>query len=125
MKVLIIDDEAIVRLALRRALEYRGHQVIEAEGGQAGISLWLNESPDLVFLDVLMPGQNGLQVLQEVGKSNKAIVLLMSAYSGVHEERDMADLGADDFLKKPFDDVFVAVQIGERLVNERGKGKKG
>src|SRR5688572_17492796 len=106
MRVLVIDDEPIVRLALRRALEKRGHTVIEAEGGKSGIQLWLNESPDLVFLDVLMPGQSGLQVLREIGKSNEAVVLLMSAYSGAHAESDIADIGADGFLKKPFENVF-------------------
>jgi DNA-binding response OmpR family regulator len=121
MKVLVIDDEPIIRLALKRALESKGHQVLEADGGKAGIGLWLNQSPDLVFLDVLMPGQSGLQVLREIGKSNKAVVLLMSAYSGAHAESDMADIGADGFLKKPFDNVFDAVETGERLVNGGSK----
>lgn len=119
MKVLVIDDEPIIRLALKRALESKGHTVFEADGGKTGIALWLNQSPDLVFLDVLMPGQSGLQVLREIGKSNKAIVLLMSAYSGAHAESDMADIGAQGFLKKPFENVFEAVEIGERLVNAR------
>ncbi len=121
MKVLVIDDEAIVRLALKRALELKGHKVFEAEEGRAGVKVWLNESPDLVYLDVLMPGQSGLQVLKEVGKSNKAVVLLMSAYSGAHGENDIREIGADGFLKKPFEDVFKAIEEGERLVHGRGK----
>ncbi len=125
MKVLVIDDEPIVRLALKRALESRGHSVIEADGGKSGIESWLNQSPDLVFLDVLMPGQSGLQVLREIGKSNKAVVLLMSAYSGAHAESDMANIGAHGFLKKPFENIFEAVETGERLVNAGTKNKKG
>jgi DNA-binding response OmpR family regulator len=121
MKVLVIDDEPIIRLALKRALESRGHEVLEADGGKIGIELWLNQSPDLVFLDVLMPGQSGLQVLREIGKSNSAVVLLMSAYSGAHAESDMANIGAHGFLKKPFDNIFDAVEMGERLVNGGSK----
>ena len=124
MKVLVIDDEPIVRLALKRALESRGHQVMEADGGKSGIELWLNQSPDLVFLDVSMPGQSGLQVLREIGKSNQAIVLLMSAYSGAHAESDMANIGAHGFLKKPFENVFDAVETGEKLVSGGSKSKK-
>ena len=124
MKVLVIDDEPIVRLALKRALEAKGHDVLEADGGKRGIDLWLNQSPDLVFLDVLMPGQSGLQVLREIGNSNRAKVLLMSAYSGAHAESDMAGIGADGFLKKPFENIFEAVEAGERLVDARANSKK-
>lgn len=119
MKVLIVDDEPIVRLALKRALETKGHVVSEAENGKQGIQLWLNEGPDLVFLDVLMPGQSGLQVLEEIGESDCAVVILMSAYSGAHGESDMANLGVDDFLKKPFDDIFKAIENGENLVRSK------
>lgn len=119
MRVLIVDDEPIIRLALRRALETRQHTVFEAENGGDGLSIWKSQNPDLVFLDVLMPGQSGLQVLEEVGNSNKSIVLLMSAYSGIHGAHDMKQTEAHGFLKKPFEDIFEIIQIGERLVHER------
>ncbi len=123
MKVLVVDDEAIVRLALKRALELKGHTVTEAENGEEGKKKWLNESPDLVFLDILMPGQSGLQVLQDIGDLNESVVVLMSAYSGVHNESEMAELQADHFLKKPFEDIFRAIEMGERLVHERQNKK--
>src|SRR4051812_1818587 len=112
MKVLVVDDEPIIRLALKRALELKGHQVLEAQNGAEGKVKWLNESPDLIFLDVLMPGQSGLQVLQDIGNLNKSVVILMSAYSGAHAESDIPGLGADSFLKKPFENVFLAIEKG-------------
>ena len=65
MKVLIIDDEPIIRRALGRVFKKRGHEVLEAEGGESGLEKWKSSGPDLVFLDVLMPDLNGPQVIDD------------------------------------------------------------
>ncbi|MGE3972904.1 MAG: response regulator [Bdellovibrionales bacterium] len=116
MKVLVVDDESIIRRALGRALQSRGHQVLEASDGEAGKKIWLEESPDVVFLDILMPGLSGLQVLAEVRKSNKAKVILMSAYTGHGSKEEALQDGADLFIKKPFQDIFEMVRVAENLV---------
>ncbi|MCB0384469.1 MAG: response regulator, partial [Bdellovibrionales bacterium] len=59
MRVLIVDDEPLVRRALKRVAEMRGHEVVEAENGSQGLEKWKQENPQLVFLDVLMPGLSG------------------------------------------------------------------
>jgi two-component system, response regulator PdtaR len=121
MRALVIDDEPIIRRALSRALQSRGHQVLEAVDGESGLRVWLAESPDIVFLDILMPGLSGLQVLAEVRKSNKAKVILMSAYTGHHSGKESLQEGADLFVSKPFQDIFEMVKVAEGLVNDSSK----
>lgn len=118
MKVLIVDDEPLVRRSLKKVFERAGHDVVCAEDGITACELWPQYNPDLVFLDVLMPGMSGPQVLQEIKAQNNVKVVLMSAYSGDHDTRSAKELGADIFIAKPFDDIFNVVKIGEGLFNE-------
>lgn len=120
MKILIVDDEPLVRKSLSRACTSRGHQVIEAQDGAEGLSKWLSEKPDLVFLDVLMPGLNGPQVLKEIGSQRTGKVILMSAYSGEHNVQTATQIGADLFIAKPFDDIFEVVARAEDLGKNGG-----
>ena len=118
MKVLVIDDEPLVRLSLKRALQKGGHTVEEAEDGQSGLDKWRVFAPDLVFLDVLMPRLSGpdlLRTLAGTGKGN-AKVVLMSAFTGEYDLEKAKSLGADLFIPKPFEDVFQVTQLGEDLV---------
>lgn len=115
MKILIVDDEPLVRKSLSRACASKGHQVIEAVDGIEGVSKWQLEKPDLVFLDVLMPGLSGPQVLKEVGLQRSGKVILMSAYSGEHNVQTATQIGADLFIAKPFDDIFLVVAQAEKL----------
>lgn len=114
MKVLIVDDEPLVRRSLIRAMTARGHQCVEAEDGDAGLAKWKSENPDLVFLDVLMPGLTGPQVIQARG-SHQSKVILMSAYSGEHNMETAVKMGAAMFIPKPFEDVFEVIRLAEGL----------
>lgn len=116
LKVLIIDDEPLVRRSLARALKSRGHQTVEAEDGTQGLAAWRTEAPDLVFLDVLMPGMTGPQVLKEIGKPHPGKVILISAFSGEHNMETATQMGADLFIPKPFDNIFSVVSLAEELV---------
>ena len=106
MKVLIVDDEPIVRRSLKRVAESKDHEVFEAEDGLKGLSIWKKVKPDLVFLDVLMPGLTGPQVLEKIGDKKNVKVVLISAYSGEYNLHTAQQLGADLFFEKPFDDIF-------------------
>lgn len=117
MKVLVVDDEPLVRRSLEKALANRGHQVVLAADGRAGMELWLNEKPELIFLDILMPGLSGLQVLKELGSRKTGKVVLMSAYSGVHGQETVQQMGADLFIAKPFDDIIEVVKRAEGLTS--------
>lgn len=116
MKVLIIDDEPLVRRALQRAFESGQHQVILAEDGQEGLALWISEKPDLVFLDMLMPVMSGPEVLQKIGSRKNCPVILISAFSGQYDHKKAQEMGADHFLAKPFADIFTVVKFAEGIV---------
>lgn len=119
MKILIVDDEPLVRRSLGRALTHAGHQVEEAENGQIGLEKWIQSKPEVVLLDVLMPLMSGPQVLKEVPREilNSTKVALMSAYSGGHAVDSAQSMGAQLFLPKPFEDIFAIVKIVENMRN--------
>lgn len=117
MKVLIVDDEPLVRKSLARVCRARSHEVYEAADGNEGLAIWRQVEPDLVFLDVLMPGLSGPELLREIsGTQNRARVILMSAYSGEHNVATAQQMGADLFIPKPFEDIFLIVTRAEKLV---------
>lgn len=118
MKILIVDDEPLVRLSLKRALVKSGHEVQEAEDGQSGLEAWRAIRPDLVFLDVLMPRLSGPDLLRTLTKEERGLtkVVLMSAFSGEYDLEKAKSLGADLFIPKPFEDVFTVTRQGEDLV---------
>lgn len=120
MKVLVVDDEVIVVRALTRAFQVKGHQVESAQSGEEGLEKWLQGEPDVLLLDVVMPGLTGPQVIEEYmkrhgGLKNGAKVILMTAHSSVKGREEALQLGADDFIQKPFDDVFGLVKRAEEL----------
>jgi two-component system, response regulator PdtaR len=130
MKILIVDDEPLVRKSLSRACRSRGHEILEASDGTQGLHTWLAERPDLVFLDVLMPGLSGPELLREIGQRAsvsgaedlKQKVILMSAYSGEHNIETAQQMGADLFIPKPFEDIFAVVAKAEELFGKANRG---
>lgn len=128
MKVLIVDDEPLVRRSLRRVFEAAEFIVIEAEDGETGLALWRKENPNLVILDVLMPGLTGPQVLKEIGVGYNAKVILISAYTGEYDLNKAQIMGADLFISKPFQNIFDIVRVAKSLLdgkkNEKHTAKK-
>jgi DNA-binding response OmpR family regulator len=120
MKVLVVDDEVIVARALGRAFQSKGHTVTLAYTGEEGLEKWLEINPDIIFLDVVMPALTGPQVIQEFKKRNaaqtKTKIILMTAHSGVKGHEAALNLGADDFIQKPFEDIFNLVAKTELLL---------
>ena len=104
MTILVVDDERAVRESLRRALELEGYGVELAEDGEQALRRLEHEpSPDLVVLDVLMPGVDGLEVCRRVRQSGSSVpVLMLTARTEVDSRVAGLDAGADDYLPKPF-----------------------
>jgi len=104
MPILVVDDERAVRESLRRALELEGYGVELAEDGEQALRrLELEPSPDVVVLDVLMPGVDGLEVCRRVRQSGSSVpVLMLTARTEVDSRVAGLDAGADDYLPKPF-----------------------
>lgn len=110
-KILIIDDEDLIRRSLSRILTKQGFQVVEAQDGKQGLSVWLDQSPDVVLLDYMMPFLTGLEVLAQVPEKKRGSVIVISAYVGDREKEAFIKLGVKHFYKKPFEDIFKFVEF--------------
>ena len=103
MKILIAEDDARTRAGLVEVFASEGFETFAASSGREALALFLLHAPDVVCLDIMMPGQNGYDVCREIRKRNESVpVLFISAKS---EEIDTVlglELGADDFIVKPF-----------------------
>jgi DNA-binding NtrC family response regulator len=112
-KILIVDDERLVRWSLRQKCEEWGYQVIEAEAGEPGLKVAHNESPDLVLLDVRLPDIGGLEILDQLKKNGDArAVIMITADPQLDDVKAALKLGAYDFVGKPidFDELNVTVK---------------
>jgi DNA-binding response OmpR family regulator len=102
-KILIIDDEPVIRKAIRMACEKEGYEVVEAENGAEGLRLSDTAKPDLILLDLMLPDVSGFDVCREIRKSGSRLpVIILSAKT---EEIDIVvglEIGADDYITKPF-----------------------
>jgi DNA-binding response OmpR family regulator len=109
--VLVVDDEAPIRLLCRVNLEAEGMTVLEASDGESGLATARAETPDVVLLDVMMPGRNGWEVAEELladeGTSRIPIIFL-TARAEVKDRAKGIDLGGVDYVTKPFNPVELA-----------------
>ena len=102
-RILVVEDETPMRVALTDALEAAGFRVLSASDGQSGLDRALDESPDLVLLDVMMPRLDGFAVAGELRRLGRAMPILMLTAKGLVDDRVRGlDCGADDYLVKPF-----------------------
>jgi two-component system response regulator MprA len=102
-RVLVVEDDARVAAALRRSLEYAGYPVTVAADGPSGLASAIRDAPDLVVLDVNLPGLDGFGVCRALRASGgTALVLMLTARDATADRVDGLDAGADDYLVKPF-----------------------
>jgi two-component system nitrogen regulation response regulator NtrX len=119
-RILVVDDEAEIRRSVRMILEYEGYDVQEASNGPEALALIEREAPDLVFLDIKMPGVDGLEVLQKVKQLNESLpVVIISGHGTVSTAVEATKLGAFDFIEKPLASERVLVTIKNALDRTR------
>ncbi len=119
-KILVVDDERLVRWSLRQKCEEWGYHVYEAESGEAGLVLAQNESPDLVLLDVRLPGMTGLQVLDRLRRGGDArAVIMITADPQLEDVKIALKLGAYDFVGKPLDFEELNITVRNALETTR------
>ena len=122
MRLLVIEDEPKVGQALREGLQAEGYEVVLAETGEDGFFLASNRVFDLIVLDVMLPGRDGLEVLAALRKQSISTpVLLLTAKDVVESRVAGLDDGADDYLVKPF--AFPELSARIRALSRRGKAE--
>jgi two-component system response regulator AtoC len=123
-KIMIVDDERLVRWSLRQKCEEWGYRVVEADSGGPALKLAQHESPDLVLLDVRMPDLTGIEVLDQLKKSGAARAVIMITADPQHDDVKAAlKLGAYDFVGKPvdFDELHVTIKNALEATNLRSE----
>ncbi len=112
-RVLVVDDEAAICRIVGIGLRVLGYDVITSGSGEEGLGLIESEKPDIMLLDVFMPGMDGFEVLKKLRETSKLAVIVFSAHNSSCEEA--MRLGANDFIAKPFTPEQVARKISDVL----------
>ena len=127
-RVLVIDDEAPIRLLCRVNLEAAKMEVLEAENGPAGLEAARRERPDVILLDVMMPGMDGWQVLEELladERTQEVPIVFLTARAELRDQARGLELGGVDYITKPFNPGELAPLVEELLERvERGEGEE-
>jgi DNA-binding response OmpR family regulator len=125
-KVLIIDDEAPIRLLCRVNLEAEGMEVVEAPDGPTGLEVVESERPDAILLDVMMPGLDGWSVaerLLEKEDTREIPIVFLTARADLRDRARGMDLGGLDYITKPFNPVDLASLV-EEVVSAVARGER-
>lgn len=122
-KVLIVEDEDSMAVALRDGFEYEGYQVLLARDGEAGLALAREQAPDLILLDVMLPKLNGLDVCKQLRKEGRSLSIIMLTARGQEIDKVLGlKLGADDYVTKPFSFMELAARVEAVLRRSSDRG---
>ncbi|MCX4324109.1 MAG: response regulator transcription factor [Lachnospiraceae bacterium] len=114
-RILVADDEAEIREVLRLYLEKEGYEIVEAADGTEAVRLVKEEKIDLALLDIMMPGMDGYRVLRNIREENNLPVIMLSAKSSDSDKILGLDLGADDYITKPFVPLEAVARVKSNL----------
>lgn len=112
-KILIIEDEKVIQNFLSLSLKSKKYEPIIAENGLLGISLFMSHNPDLILLDLGLPDIDGTEVLKQIRSSSDIPIIIISARGQEREKVNALDLGADDYITKPFniEELFARIRV--------------
>ncbi len=113
--IMVVDDEQTILRLLSRTLEPEGYGVIVADNGRAALDLLEEHRPELVILDIMMPGLDGFQVLNLIRQHSSVPVIMLTAKREVNTARDALLLGVDDYVRKPFHPQELLARIRAKL----------
>lgn len=102
LKILVIEDDPAILRLLQRGLTMEGYQVDTAVDGESGLKLFQERQPDLIVLDLMLPGMDGMEVCQRIRQKSKVPILILTAKDAIQDRVEGLDAGADDYLVKPF-----------------------
>jgi DNA-binding response OmpR family regulator len=121
-KVLVCDNEEVLRALVRATLAPEGYNIVEAQDGDESVELARSEDPDLIVLDMMMPGRTGVEVLEELRSEERFAetpVVMLTARTQEADRQNASTAGADRFLPKPFSPVELASVVEELLEGSR------
>ncbi len=118
--ILVVDDDSNISELLKLYLENDGYSVVVAHDGQEAVDTFHAKSPDLVLLDIMLPKMDGWQVLREIRKTSAAPIIMLTAKGETFDKVLGLELGADDYIVKPFDTKEVIARV--KAVLRRTKG---
>ncbi len=101
-RILVVDDEPQIRRSLQVNLEQNGYAVETVETGEGALRSFLNRRPDVVILDLIMPGMDGVEVVRRIRESSTVPIIVLSAMGEEARKVEALELGADDYMTKPF-----------------------
>jgi len=110
-KILIIEDEIELVRVMRSYLENAGYSVVTANRGDTGLSAWNTENPDLVILDLNLPGLDGLDVAREIRRKSSTPIIMITARVEEADQLVGLELGADDYVTKPFSPRILIARV--------------
>lgn len=117
-KILVVDDEHLIRWSLEQSLRKQGYEVLTAGNGEDALKLVREEQPELVLLDIHMPGISGLEVLEKIKEfDDEIIVIMVTAHGGLETAVNAMRMGAHDYINKPFNLDEMAIVIKKALEN--------
>ena len=120
--ILLVDDDPNISRLVRLYLEKEGYSVVEAARGDTALEAFANHSPALVLLDVMLPGLDGLQVLKEIRKTSRTPVIMLTAKDETFDKVLGLELGADDYITKPFEAKEMVARV--KAVLRRAPGEE-
>jgi class 3 adenylate cyclase len=126
-RILVVDDNASNRDLLERRLSLEGHEVVAAESGRRALAILAEETFDLILLDLLMPGMNGIEVLERLKRDERLHDVPVIMISGLSETEAVArciEAGAEDYLPKPFNLVILRARINACLERKRWRTRE-
>lgn len=119
-KVLVVEDDASIRLGLEKNLSYEGYEVVTARDGEAGLAAAFSERPDVIVLDLMLPGVNGYEICRQVRKHDASVAVLILSAKGFEQDKVLGlDVGADDYVTKPFSVKEVLARVRALLRRKR------
>lgn len=122
--ILVVDDEREIVRALRRSLTAHGYNVVVAKSGEEAIAALSQQRPDLLLLDLLLPGMSGLEVCRQVREVSNVPIIVLSVKDAERDKVEALDLGADDYVAKPFgmSEVLARVRVALRRIAQPNSG---
>ena len=127
MRLLLIEDDQGIITPLRMYLEQSGHTVVVCSDGREAIDIWKKENPGLIILDINLPWKNGIEICREIRETSRTPIIILSARESEDDKVTLLELGADDYVSKPFSSRELVARIAavaKRAEERKENGKK-